>query len=112
MHSSNIYLFGQLKGKIDKLGYMGGLGANRQYFRQADTHYNFWLFRPKFTITYPLTERLKLKYDFEISQHVSQIALVSDVNIKRNALETIMGNPNIKPNRTTHHDLRITYSTP
>lgn len=112
MHSSNIYLYGQLKGKIDKLGYMGGLGANRQYFRQADTHYNFWLFRPKFTITYPLTDRLKLKYDFEISQHVSQIALVSDVNIKRNALETIMGNPNIKPNRTTHHDLRITYSTP
>lgn len=112
IRSSAIYLFGQLKGHLGKLGYMGGLGASNYYCRQADHDYRFWLFRPKLTVAYPLTERLKVKYDFEVSQHISQIALVSDVSIKQNALETLVGNPDIRPNRVTSHDLRLTYSTP
>ena len=84
MHTSSLYLFTQLKGHLGKLNYMGGLGVSRRYYRQGDAKDNFWLFRPKFTVSYPLANRLKLKYDFEISQHVSQIALVSDVSIKLN----------------------------
>ena len=53
-----------------------------------------------------------MKYDFEVSQHVSQIALVSNVSIKENAMETLVGNPEIMPNRVTSHDFRLTYSTP
>ena len=64
------------------------------------------------TFAYPLAKNLKMKYDFEISQHVSQIALVSDVSVKQNAMETLVGNPDISPNRVTSHDLRLTYSTP
>ena len=61
MRSSTLYFFGQLKGRLGKLG---------------------------------------------------QIALVSDVSIKQNAMETLVGNPEITPNRVTSHDLRLTYSTP
>ena len=112
MHSSNIYLFGQLKGALGKWIYLVGLGTSWLRYRQAATHYQFWLFRPKFSLTYPLAKRLKMKYDFEISQHVSQIALVSDVSIKRNAYETLVGNPSIKPNRVTSHNISFVYSTP
>ena len=112
MHTSSLYLFTQLKGHLGKLNYMGGLGVSRRYYRQGDAKDNFWLFRPKFTVSYPLANRLKLKYDFEISQHVSQIALVSDVSIKQNSMETILGNPDIHPNRVTSHHLTLSYSSP
>ena len=112
MHTSDAYLFSQLKGHLGQLSYMGGLGVSRRYYRQADTQQHFWLFRPKMTVSYPLTNSLKLKYDFEISQHTSQIALVSDVSIKMNSMETILGNPDIHPNRMTSHQLQLSYSTP
>ena len=112
MRSSMFYFFGQLKGRLGKLGYMGGLGVSTRYYRQAEWNDRFLLFRPKMTLAYPLARNLKMKYDFEISQHVSQIALVSDVSVKQNAMETLVGNPDISPNRVTSHDLRLTYSTP
>ena len=112
MHTSSLYLFSQLKGRLGKLSFMGGLGASRRYYRQGDTTQDLWFFRPKFTVGYPLTNRLKVKYDFEISQHTSQIALVSIVSIKQNAMETILGNPDIHPNRVVSHRLKLSYSTP
>ena len=112
MRSSVFYYFGQLKGHFGKLGYMGGLGVSTRYYRQEEWNNRFLLFRPKLTVSYPLARNLKMKYDFEVSQHVSQIALVSNVSIKQNALEALVGNPEIRPNRVTSHDLRLTYSTP
>ena len=112
MRSSTLYFFGQLKGRLGKLGYMGGLGVSTRYYRQAEWNDRFLLFRPKMTVAYPLARNLRAKYDFEVSQHVSQIAFVSDVSIKQNAMETLVGNPEITPNRVTSHDLRLTYSTP
>ena len=112
MHTSTLYLFSQLKGHLGKLSYMGGLGASRRYYRQGSATQDLWFLRPKFTVSYPLTNRLKVKYDFEISQHTSQIALVSNVSIKQNAMETILGNPDIHPNRVVSHQLKVSYSTP
>ena len=111
MHTSNLYLFSQLKGHLGKFSFMGGLGTSRRYYRQGDAKQDYWFFRPKFTVSYPLTNRLKMKYDFEISQHTSQIALVSNVSIKQNAMETILGNPDIHPNRVISHQLKLSYST-
>lgn len=112
LRSSVLYFFGQLKGHLGKLAYMGGLGMSTRYYRQAEWNHRFLLFRPKMTVSYPLTRNLKMKYDFEVSQHVSQIALVSNVSIKENAMETLVGNPEFMPNRVTSHDFRLTYSTP
>ena len=112
MRTSSLYLFSQVKGHLGKLSFMGGLGASRRYYRQGEATQDYWFFRPKFTLSYPLTDRLKVKYDFEISQHTSQIALVSNVSIKQNAMETILGNPDIHPNRVVSHLLQLSYTTP
>lgn len=111
-HTSELYLFSQLKGLLGKLSYVGGLGVSRRYYRQGDITHNFWLFRPKLSVSYPLADNLKLNYDFEIYQHVSQIVNTNDVSIKKNAMETILGNPDIRPNRVTSHQLKLSYSTP
>ena len=112
LHVSNIYLFSQLKGHLGKLNYVGGIGGSHRYYSQGTAHQHFWLFRPKFTVSYPLTDRLQARYSFELIQHVSQIALISDVSIKQNRVETLVGNPDLRPNRVTSHDLHLTYTTP
>lgn len=113
LHTSMLYGFGQLSGHLwQKLGYVAGFGLSRRYFSQDRHKHDFLLMRPKLSLSYPLTRRLRLKYDFEISQHVSQIALISSVSIKQNSRETLLGNPDIEPNRVTSHDLRLTYTTP
>ena len=93
MRSSMLYFFGQLKGRLGKLGYMGGLGVSSRYYRQGEWNDRFLLFRPKMTLAYPLARNL------------------NDVSVKQNAMETLVGNPEITPNRVTSHDLRLTYST-
>ena len=112
MHSLTVYLFGQLKGHLGRMGYAGGVGISLMRYRQGADSYRFHLLRPKLSVSYPLARRLKVKYDVEVSQHVSRIALVSDVSIKQNAMETLLGNPSIRPNRVTSHDVHLTYSTP
>ena len=112
IRSASTYVFGQLRGRLGAVGYLGGIGGSRVYYRQAATHYECWMFRPRLTLTYPVVRNLTVKYDFGISQHTSQIALVSDVCIKQNGLETLVGNPAIRPNCVTEHDFRLTYTLP
>ena len=113
MHTSGLYGFAQLSGKLwQRLGYVAGFGMSHRYFRQSQHQHDFLLVRPKLSLSYPLARHLHVKYDFELSQHVSQIALVSDVSIKQNSMETLVGNPDIEPNRVTNHDVRLTYQTP
>ena len=112
MHTSDFHLFAQLQGRWKRLGYMGGLGVSQRYYRQGERRQHFWLFRPKFTLSYSFTDHLRARYAFEISQHASQIALVSDVSIRLNQMETLVGNPDIHPNRVTSHDLHLTYTRP
>lgn len=112
MRTSLTYGFAQVVGKKRHLGYMGGLGLSRHYYRQGTESQEFWLLRPKASLSYRLAPRLTAKYDFELTQHTSQIALVSDVSIKQNAMETLVGNPTLKPARRTSHDLRLSYATP
>lgn len=112
LHTAGTYFFSQLQGELARLTYMAGLGVSLRHYSQGDRRQDFWLFRPKFNVGYALTDRLRLRYGFEISQHVSQIALVSDVSIKVNRLETLVGNPDLRPNRVTSHDVHLTYTTP
>ena len=112
MHTSDAYLFAQLQGRWQRLTYMGGLGTSLRRYRQGERRQHFWLFRPKFMLSYAITDHLRARYAFEVSQHVSQIALVSDVSIRLNQMETLVGNPDIHPNRVTSHDLHLTYTRP
>lgn len=112
MHTSDAYLFAQLQGRWQRLTYMGGMGTSLRRYRQGERRQHFWLIRPKFMLSYAITDHLRARYAFEISQHVSQIALVSDVSIRLNQMETLVGNPDIHPNRVTSHDLHLTYTRP
>lgn len=112
MRSQDIYAFGQISGKLLNISYTAGLGINRTWFRMQPYNYDFTLFHPKASASLPLTESLKISYDFEISQHTSAIANTNDVTIRRNSMEEERGNPALRPNRITEHTVGLSYSTP
>lgn len=111
LRNRGIYLFGELKGRLwSKLAYVAGLGVSNQWYRQQDARYSFWLFRPKATVTYTFSNMWNLAYTFELSQHISKIAMISDTRIKQNSLEWMAGNPDIKPNGVFTHQLRLAFT--
>ncbi|MCH3982436.1 MAG: hypothetical protein LKE41_11170 [Prevotella sp.] len=113
MHNSSVYVFGEIKGSLWKrLGYKAGIGASNQRYRQDENRFNFWLFRPKVTLTLQPFTPLQMRYVFEVNQHVSKIAMISNTRIRENSMEWKMGNPDIKPNREITHDWIIDYTLP
>ena len=113
LHNQDLYLFGEMKGKWRKLGYVAGLGVSTEHYQQGDHHFSFWLFRPKGTLTcMRYFHRWISVTSLEISQHISQIAMISDTKIRQNSMEWTVGNPDITPNKVTRHQLKLSYTMP
>lgn len=113
MHNSSLYLFGEIKGRLgNRFAYVAGLGASNQSYRQGENSFNFWLFRPKATLSWKIAQSLQLKYAYELSQHTSQIAMISNTQIRVNSMEWKVGNPDITPNSVVTHDLTLNYTIP
>lgn len=104
------YLFGQIVGTLAGTNYTAGLGISHADFSNTAYRNDFVLMRPKLSLSRPLSRKLKLLYDFSMSQHVSAIANTNNVTLRRNTLEKETGNPSLRPNRMTEHTLRLSYS--
>lgn len=109
MRNAALYAFTEVKGHAGRLRYKAGLGLNHLHYSQHEHEYNFWLLRPKVSAVYTLTDALHLNYDFEISSHVSKIAMISDAMIRNNSMEWTAGNPDIRPNSVVENMLRLSY---
>lgn len=112
MHNRNVYAFAEIKGAAGPLRYTAGLGGSYLDYRQQGHDYHFWLFRPKASIAYHPAQAVQLKYDFQISEHVSQVAMISNTSIRNNSMEWTLGNPDIRPNREQEHTFQISYTHP
>lgn len=117
IHSSGTYGFAQIKGSLfrgkddaARLNYVAGFGLSNQTYRQGDEHYSFWLSRPKVSLAYQISSAFQLRYDFELSQHISEIAMVSDTRIRKNSMEWTVGNPSLKPDSRYEHTLTLSYN--
>ena len=112
MHNRNVYAFAEIKGAIGLLRYTAGLGGNYLDYRQQAHDYQYWLFRPKASVAYNPSQAIQLKYDFQISEHVSQVAMISNTSIRNNSMEWTLGNPDIRPNREQEHTFQLSYTHP
>lgn len=112
MHNSNLYTYMQLKGKIDKLNYMLGVGMSRQYNKQDSLGYAYWSFRPSITLSYPLFKGANLNYQFSVKPNLPKLSMLSDVALQRNEWEIIVGNPNLEPFRNLINRLTFMYQHP
>lgn len=112
MHNRSAYAFAEIKGAVGLLRYTAGLGGSYLDYRQQAHDYHYWLFRPKASIAYNPAQTVQLKYDFQISEHVSQVAMISNTSIRNNSMEWTLGNPDIRPNREQEHTFQVSYTHP
>ena len=71
MNYSTLYMFSEIKGNWQKLGYVFGIGATNAGYKQATDKYNYWLFRPKLSLNYSVTQALSVRYMFEDFKTIS-----------------------------------------
>lgn len=112
MHNRNVYAFAEIKGKLGPIRYVAGVGGSYLDYRQQAHDYQYWLFRPKASVAYNPVQAVQLKYDFQISEHVSRVAMISNTSIRNNSMEWTLGNPDIRPNREQAHTFQISYTHP
>ena len=112
MHNRNVYAFTEIKGAVGPVRYTAGLGGSYLDYRQQEHDYRYWLFRPKASVAYNPVQAVQLKYDFQISEHVSQVAMISNTTIRNNSMEWTLGNPDIRPNREQEHTFQVSYTHP
>ncbi|WP_232527426.1 outer membrane beta-barrel family protein [Prevotella intermedia] len=112
MDYSTLYMFSEVKGQWQKLGYVFGIGATHAGYKQATDKYNYWLFRPKLTLSYQVSQAFSVRYNFEIHEHISRIAMISNTKIRENSREWRVGNPNIEPNKVVRQMFSFSYVRP
>ena len=69
-------------------------------------------FRPKLSLNYSVTQALSVRYSFEIFEHISRMAMISNTKIRENSREWRVGNPNIEPNKVVQQIVNISYVRP
>ncbi len=106
------YAFAELKAKWRQLSFMGGLGVSDAYYHQGQHDYLFWLFRPKATVRWALPRHWSLRYTFSQTEHISRVAMMNDTRIRQNSREWTVGNPALRPNRVTNHNLQVSCNLP
>lgn len=112
MHNRNVYAFAEIKGKLGPIRYVAGVGGSYLDYRQQAHDYQYWLFRPKASVAYNPVQAVQLKYDFQISEYVSRVAMISNTSIRNNSMEWTLGNPDIRPNREQAHTFQVSYTHP
>ena len=112
IHTSGIYGFAEIKGYLAKLDYTAGFGLSNQLYRQGENEYNYWLCRPKLSLSYPLSQIFQLRYVSELSQHISQVAMISETRIRQNSMEWTVGNPALKPSSRWENSLALVFRKP
>ncbi len=110
MHNSTLYVFSDIKGVYKRIRYSAGIGVSYLRYTQRKHDYNYFLFKPKATFTYDFTNELQAGYDFQLGEHVSSIAMVSDAMIRNNSMEWTLGNPDIKPTKVWEHRVNLSYN--
>lgn len=109
MDNSDLYLFSELEGSINKLNYNIGVGVSRQYFKEGEHEYKFYTFRPTVSLSYVFSDQFDISYQFSIRPLLPQLAQISDVDQWQNPYEVVIGNPDLKPYRAFINNLAAGY---
>lgn len=112
IHRIGTYAHTQISGRLHGLAFMTGVGLSYERYRQGNEEYTYWLWRPKAQLSYQLFSNMHLAYSIELSQHISNIAIISDTRIRQNSMEWTVGNPLLKPNSKWEHNLTLAYNGP
>lgn len=111
MRTSSQYLFAQLQGALgSRFGYRAGMGVSLARYGQDSDSYTYWLPRPLLSLSYRPADCLQLRYEFEMTVKPPRLSRLSDVAVRVNEMETLVGNPQLEPARRTENRLSADYT--
>ena len=98
MHQGNTYLFGEYRGKINKLNYRLGIAATRFYYNQNgdDQSTKNYSFNPSIVLHYAFSDNSYLRWKANIYNASPSLGDLSAVEQAVDSFQIRRGNPNLK----------------
>ena len=107
MHQGNTYIFGEYRGKIDKLNYRLGVAMTRFYYNQSgkDKSTESYSFNPSIVLHYAMSDNSYLRWKGNIYNASPSLGDLSDVEQAVDSFQIRRGNPNLKSYMCYHTEL-------
>lgn len=107
MHQGDTYIYGEYKGKLNKLDYRLGVGVTRSYYKQSgdDESYENYSFNPRIVLHYALPGNSFIRWRADISNASPSLGDLSAVEQIVDSLQIRRGNPNLKAYLRYHTEL-------
>ena len=99
LHNSNLYVYGQLQGKLQKVNYLIGIGLSRSSFSETTNNYVFYTFRPVVSLSYSFLNTSFLRYRFSVTPLLPSLSALSNVRQDLEDFRVSVGNPALNPYR-------------
>lgn len=107
MHQGNTYVFGEYRGKINRLDYRLGVGMTRFYYHQSndDKSTENYSFNPSVALHYALSDNSFLRWKANIYNESPSLGDLSAVEQAIDSFQIRRGNPNLKSYLCYHTEL-------
>ena len=110
MNQSETFLYGEFKGKVQKLDYTLGAGVTRFFFGQkGDEGYQNYRFNPRMVLHYSLPGNSFIRLRSDINNSSPSLSNLSAIEQTIDSLQIQRGNPNLKPFLTYRNELTYEY---
>lgn len=98
MNQAQTYLYGEFKGKVEKLDYTLGVGVTRSYFSQEGAENDEdYTFNPRVVLHYTLPGNSSIRLRGDIRNSSPSLSNMNAVEQIIDSLQIQRGNPNLKP---------------
>ena len=107
MHQGDTYIYGEYKGKLNKLDYRLGMGVTRSYYKQSgdDELYENYSFNPRIVLHYTLPGNSFIRWRANIGNASPSLGDLSAVEQIVDSLQIRRGNPDLKAYLCYHTEL-------
>lgn len=107
MRQGDTYVYGEYKGKVNKLDYRLGVGVSRFYYNQSgsDGSYENYSFNPRVTLHYTFSDHAFLRWRANISNASPSLGDLSAVEQIVDSLQIRRGNPDLESYLCYHTEL-------
>ena len=106
MNQGDTYVYGEYRGKVNKLDYRLGVGVTRSYYKQSgDDSYENYSFNPRLVLHYTLPGNSFVRWKSDISNASPSLGDLSAVEQIVDSLQIRRGNPNLKAYLRYHTEL-------
>lgn len=98
MNQAESFLYGEFKGKVQKLDYTLGVGVTRSSFEQSgDESYEYYTFNPRIVLHYVLPGNSFIRLRGDINNSSPSLSNLSAIEQTIDSLQIQRGNPALKP---------------